>query len=830
MMTLRTHTPAQALKSVLVVVGATLLLAACGGESTESLPNTSGNSGGIVYSGPAPATEDVSNFKRSVWDNLVTQDKCGSCHGADGQSPTFVNEQDVNSAYSQAKKIVNLSDPSDSLMVTKVADGHNCWLSSNSACADILTTYITNWAGGGGSAKTVELRAPALKDPGATISLPAEPGLFATTVYPVLEQYCSECHSDGGQTPYIASADVNTAYDQARSRIDATVPADSRLVQRLRFDFHNCWDNDCVAPANLMEMKILEMVKDLSATPVDPALVVSKAVELSADGLLANSGGRYEDNVIALYEFKAGEGQTAFDTSGIEPPLNLTLSGNVDWVGGWGIDLGPAGENSEGFMVPAGKAQGSTSASRKLHTQLTTSGEYSIEAWVAPGNITQEDARIVTYSGSATTRNVTLSQSLQRYEVLHRSTTSDENSAFATQDADMLLQATLQHVVVNYSPTTGRQIFVNGEFSGDLDPDEGGLLTEWDDSFALVLGNETDGNSPWQGAIRMVAIHNRALTPQQIQANFEVGVGQKFYLLFGVSHLIDLPQSFIVFEVSQFDSYAYRFTSPFFISLDDSVEPSNIPLRGMRLGINGKEATVGQAWANLDVLLDADLYQPGIGQPLSPMGTIIALEGGPGIDEFFLTFDQIGSNQFARTEPAPLPQPEPADLPASPEIGLKTFDEINASMARMTGVATTHPDVSATYNTVKQQLPTVENIQGFLSSHQMAVTQLAIQYCDALIENNELRSTMFPGFNFSAPAESAFDHGGNSLITSSLMTHFVGDNLASQPTDNEIQTELYALINKLKACGGNACEDDRTKTIVKASCAAVLGSATTLVQ
>ena len=43
MMTLRAHTPAQALKSVFVVVGATLLLAACGGESTESLPNTSAN-------------------------------------------------------------------------------------------------------------------------------------------------------------------------------------------------------------------------------------------------------------------------------------------------------------------------------------------------------------------------------------------------------------------------------------------------------------------------------------------------------------------------------------------------------------------------------------------------------------------------------------------------------------------------------------------------------------------------------------------------------------------------------------------------------------------
>ena len=830
MMTLRAHTPAQALKSVFVVVGATLLLAACGGESTESLPNTSANSGGIVYSGPAPATEDVASFKRNVWDNLVAQDKCGSCHGSGGQSPTFVNEQDVNLAYAQAGRVVNRSDPASSLLVTKVAGGHNCWTTSNVACADILTTYIANWVGGnGGSAKTIELRAPQLEDPGSTIALPSDSSLFATTVYPVLEEYCSECHSDGGQTPYIASADVNTAYDQARSRIDATVPADSRLVQRLRFDFHNCWDGDCAASANLMEMKILEMVKDLSATPVDPALVVSKAVELSADGLLANSGGRYEDNVIALYEFKEGEGQTALDTSGIEPPLNLTLSGNVDWVGGWGIDLGPAGENSEGFMVPAGKAQGSTSASRKLHTQLTTSGEYSIEAWVAPGNITQEDARIVTYSGSATTRNVTLSQSLQRYEVLHRSTTSDENSAFATQDADMLLQATLQHVVVNYSPATGRQIFVNGEFSGDLDPDEDGLLTEWDDSFALVLGNETDGNSPWQGAIRMVAIHNRALTPQQIQANFEVGVGQKFYLLFGVSHLIDLPQSFIVFEVSQFDSYAYRFTSPFFISLDDSVEPSNIPLRGMRLGINGKEATVGQAWANLDVLLDADLYQPGIGQPLSPLGTIIALEGGPGIDEFFLTFDQIGSNQFARTEPAPLPQPEPAGLPASPEIGLKTFDEINASMARMTGVATTHPDVSATYNTVKQQLPTVENIQGFLSSHQMAVTQMAIQYCDALVSSSQLRSDIFPGFNFSAPADSAFVHGGKSLIINPLISRFVGTNLASQPSTTDIETELGQLIDNLTVCDAG-CSADRTETVVKATCAAVLGSATTLVQ
>lgn len=826
----QTNRPRTAL-SIAILMVVTILLSACGGESTEALPNTSSNSGTVSYGGPAPASSDVQNFKLSVWDNLVQDNRCGSCHSTGGQSPTFVDEQNINTAYAQANTIVNLSDPSQSQMVAKVAGGHNCWTTSTSVCADILTTYISNWAGGSSSsAKTVELRAPALKDPGQTVSFPSDSTDFANTVYPVLMDHCSECHYDNGQTPYIGSANIETAYGQSKSRISLSTPANSRLVERLRFDAHNCWTTDCQNSADYMEMKILELSALQTLQPVDQDLVASKALVLESDGLLANSGGRFEDNIIALYEFKAGEGQTAFDTSGVSPALNLTLNGNIDWVGGWGIDIRPAVQTEQGGMIPAGKAQGSTSDSRKLHTLLTGSGEYAIEAWIAPGNITQEDARIVTYSGSSTTRNMTLSQSLQRYEVLHRSTTTDENTPFATQDGDKLLQATLQHVVVNYAPGTGRQIFVNGTYSGDIDPQEAGLLSEWDDSFALVLGNETDGNSPWQGAIRMVAIHNRALTPEQIQANFEAGVGQKFYLLFGVSHLISVPQSFIVFEVSQFDNFSYRFNSPFFISLDDTAEPSGIPLQGMRLGINGKEATVGQAWANLDVVLDSAKYQPGTGQPLSRQGTIIALENGPETDEFFLTFDRLGSSTYSRSEP-PIPgTTPPANLPPSSDIGLKTFDEVNESMARMTGIAKTQQDVARTFTTVKQQLPTVENISGFLSSHQMAVTQMAIQYCNVLISDSQARANFFPGFDFSAPANTAFDHSGKSQITGPLLQRLVGENLATQPTVLEIETELGSLINKLSACGGSACPADRTETIVKASCAAVLGSATTLVQ
>lgn len=62
-----------------------------------------------------------------------------------------------------------------------------------------------------------------------------------------------------------------------------------------------------------------------------------------------------------------------------------------------------------------------------------------------------------------------------------------------------------------------------------------------------------------------------------------------------------------------------------------------------------------------------------------------------------------------------------------------------------------------------------------------------------------------------------------------LLSRFVGNDLASQPTNETVANELSNLINGLTSCGAS-CGPDRTETVVKASCAAVLGSATTLVQ
>ncbi|MGH8189422.1 MAG: LamG domain-containing protein, partial [Steroidobacteraceae bacterium] len=434
---------------------------------------------------------------------------------------------------------------------------------------------------------------------------------------------------------------------------------------------------------------------------------------------VAAGGNRYENNLIALYEFKTGQGSIAFDTSGVDPAADLTLSGmDVSWVGGWGVN------------IRAGKAQASTTASRKFHQLITATGEYSVEAWVIPGNVTQEDARIVSYSGSTTARNLTMGQTMYNYDFFGRSTATGANGApqLSTDDDAERLQAALQHVVMTFDPVNGRRIYVNGEFSGDLDAEGGGTLGDWDNSFAFVLGNEVSNNRQWMGVVRLVAIHNRALNLQQIQQNFEAGVGEKFFLLFGVEHIVSMPRSYVMFEAAQYDSAGYLFTNPKFISLDANAMPGSIRLRGMRIGMNGSEPAVGQAYRPLDVTISDANYAPASGAVLSSVGTIIGLEQGPESDEFFLCFDQLGSSEEVCSSYAQAVTPPVVDLDKPSDIGVRTFDEINASLAALTGVSANNVDVKETYTTVRQALPAVDDLQAFLSSHQTSIAQLAVQY------------------------------------------------------------------------------------------------------
>ena len=111
----------------------------------------------------------------------------------------------------------------------------------------------------------------------------------------------------------------------------------------------------------------------------------------------------------------------------------------------------------------------------------------------------------------------------------------------------------------------------------------------------------------------------------------------------------------------------------------------------------------------------------------------------------------------------------------------------------------------------------------------MAVAQLSIQYCNALVDDVSARAAYFPGFDFSAAPPSAFGSAGRAVVLDALVGRMMRTNLATDPNPAEVRADLDALITRLAACGSN-CPVGRTPTIVKASCAALLGSAVTLIQ
>src|SRR5271165_1300170 len=824
----------------LLALAASFALSACGGggaPTTATAATAPTSSTANAYTGPAPATADVQAFEVNFWNNVRGQNRCGQCHNATtpAQMPNFARSDDVNLAYAQANTVVNLANPATSTIVVKVSGGHNCWLADPSACGTILTTWISNWAGatGASSATTVQLVAPPVQSAGQSLNFPAAYSDYQATVYTLTSKYCVRCHSSTAtaatqQSPYFADPTLTIAYPAAIPKIDLTgcspfvagsgagaCGTNSRFYQRLLTDNHNCWDN-CASDAAQMLAQIQAFAQSLTPSNIDPSLVVSKALTLT-QGTVASGANRYDADTIAKYEFQTGSGYTAYDTSGIDPSADLTISGNVLWAGGWGINVGAGG-----------KAQASTSGSVKLFNMIQATGEFSVEAWVAPALVAVDKSYMVTYSGGDTLRNFTLGQTNQNYDFMLRSSNSDLNGMvqLATPTAAMLLQASLQHVVLTYDPINGRQIYVNGVNANVPDPQKGGTISNWDNTFALVLGNEVSGDRSWQGLIKFVAVHNRAMSAAQVLQNFNAGVGERYYMLFNVAGVTGVSQSYIMFTVSQYDSYSYLFYQPTFISLDPTVTAANLPsiaVQGIRIGINGTIPQVGQAYIPLNTTITGANYTS-TGEVLSNIGTVIGLQSGPLTDQFFLTFDVLGSQSHVVVEPTPTPPP-PAPGPVVADIGVRTFAQINSTLSVLTGVPASTPAVNATYLAVQQQLPANPTLEGFSSSNQIGVAQLAVQYCYAALNSPSLQTQVY---GTTLTAGQFTTQPGIDTVTSALAARVLGSGLQSAPQASSVTTELSSLIGKL--CLTNSCTTlPGTNAVAAAACATALGSADMLI-
>jgi hypothetical protein len=808
---------------------ATLAACTAGGPATSQTQQTTPGTTASSYTGPAAANADVQAFKVNLWENIRTSDKCGGCHHEGGQSPMFARSDDVNLAYQAANPLVNFSQPDQSTLVLQVGSGHNCWVADAKACADTMLTWIKAWVGNSATSSTgVTLTAPnsTAVTGGKQFPTNATDGganSFAQTVYLDLKPFCSGCHSPDAaspQTPYFAQSDVQAAYLAAQSKMNLNSPDQSRFVVRLGAEHHNCWTvngpADCAGSAADMLAKIQQFANAIAITPVDTSQLLSMGLKLH-DGTVASGGNRSEANLVAKYEFKTMTGTTAYDTSGVSPSADLMFTGDVSWVGGWGININMGG-----------KAQATTATSAKIASMIQSTGEFSIEAWVAPANVAQTSAWVVSYSGSETTRNTTLGQAGMSWTASTRSdqTTANGNKTLDTTDATKFpVQAALQHVVMTYSPQ-GQKIYVNGVDTQVKNNFPGGSLASWDNTFALVLGAETNGKDQWTGVIRFIAIHNRALTAAQVMQNFNAGVGEKYFMLFDVTSLTGVPQSYVQVTASVLDNYSYMFTAPTFVSLNPNATVSNIPLAGIRYGVNGQLQTSGQSWQMINTTLTAS------GQGLSKVGGIVAADKGADTDVMFLAFDKIGTKSHPYSLPI-APAVAPTFTGISPPLsGVKFYGQINAAMATITGVPASTASVNTLYNSLQQSLPTTNELSAFVASAQSAIAQLADAYCTQAVSSG----TMFASVDLTQPAASYFgtttptagsaQANNRALVITPLVNAVTGGSAVNPNEATLITNALNSLINTLVVAPDNAT----TTQTVQGACSAVLGSAAVSLQ
>jgi len=864
-----------------------LLLAACGGgsgggTSTNPAPPSGGGPAGFTYQGPSPQFQDVQNFQTAFYLNVVPH--CGGCHTTGGQGKTpFADVNDINVAYQAALTVVNLQNAPLSAVVNKVENGHNCWEASNAACRVQMITYIQNWAGSGGTASTsVKLVAPTDRDPnGADTNgdgtgdgfrnFPDQATYGSSQLYSLVTTHCSRCHSETSavkQQPYFASGDVATSYAAIQSKIDLNDPAltntslkaKSRLVVRLRDEFHNCWSPSCANDAAATQTAIAQLAQSSTLVLLDSSVYRSKAQILN-DGIVGTSGGRYETYQIALWRFLEGEGTVVSDTSGVSPAISLTVNGtegdtgDFKWIGGGGIQFNGA------------VAYGSAAASKKLFDLLAPGGEYSLEAWTLPTNVADEDREIVAYSDGTSNRNFMLGQTMYNYDFYNRSSATNSRgmvgtTKFSSDPAKEALQSALQHVVLTYDPVAGRKVYVDGVLvSASYPDDHGTLVGDWANNYEIVMGGtlSTAVATSWKGALRMVAVHKRALNSAQINQNFGVPPGEKRYVMFNVSKLSGMPASclstdgtvsycYIYFEMSQYDNYAYLFNKPYFISLNSNISDlTGLRIKGIHIGVNGKLSPVGQAFVNVDATINtANGYvagnEPGSGQLLANVGTIVPKVSGADGDLFYLEFDRIGSNGDQAPPPTVLSFAYTLDGVAAIDLGWRTFDEVNQMFAQLTNVSLSDSlpnfDNSATllvsdvFNSVRSQLPAVEDYQAYVASHQTAVTQLAAAYCKALMSNDPKRQSFFPTNNSFANFRADWS---NNLINPMVDKFMGGTDVGGIATRAQIEGELLKMVStsgagRKPAMCASGCDDAKTLNAATAACAAALANAALMQQ
>jgi Concanavalin A-like lectin/glucanases superfamily len=226
---------------------------------------------------------------------------------------------------------------------------------------------------------------------------------------------------------------------------------------------------------------------------------------------------RVIEGMQALYPFDEGSGVVVHDRAGMGAALDLRIQNPsaVEWT-------------SAGLVVSSTTVLSSTVPATRLTTAMSNTNELTIEAWITPANPDGKPiGRIVTLSGGASARDVTLAQGVlgkdrpSAYSVRLRTHHPHQPTPPQLASPEKTVVNALTHLVYTRDAAGLARLYIDGVLVAHTT--QLGDFGNWDHSYPLALANEPSGDRPWLGAYHLVALYNRALSPAEVHQNFRAG-------------------------------------------------------------------------------------------------------------------------------------------------------------------------------------------------------------------------------------------------------------------------------------------------------------------
>ena len=172
--------------------------------------------------------------------------------------------------------------------------------------------------------------------------------------------------------------------------------------------------------------------------------------------------------------------------------------------------------------------------------------------------------------------------------------------------------------------------------------------------------------------------------------------------------------------------------------------------------------------------------------------------------------------------PSPTPPEVPLrDLPTS--FALRGFDQLNATMASLTGVSALPTNLvpAPIQDGLKTMLPGENHVTNFQGGSQFATYKLAAEYCNIMVDNEAAKPTVLTNIDLKKPPKEVFSEAGKTAVAKA----FTGKFWVLPPANlAQAQGLLTDLITELMA-GKTLTTSAQTTAIVKAVCTATLASA-----